>query len=305
MYETHFGLRELPFTVTPDTSFFFPRSSHQDALNTLLVAARSGEGFIKVIGEVGTGKTLLCRKFLGSLEHKDFITAYIPNPYLEPLGLLIAIADEFRIRYPQHVDLHQLLKLLNRYLLEAYSHGKRVVVCLDEAQAMPLETLESLRLLSNLETERRKLLQVVLFGQSELDTRLTQPSIRQLRQRIAFSCELQPLTQEETEYYLSFRLSVAGYRFPRLFSPPAVRLLYKGSRGIPRLINILAHKAMLAAFGEGTRGVEEKHLRLAIADTESTRRLRRPLKDRIMNYLTALLIALLISAGALVWGGWL
>jgi len=304
MYETHFGLKELPFTITPDTSFFFSRSSHQDALNTLLVAARSGEGFIKVIGEVGTGKTLLCRKFLAALDAREFLTAYIPNPYLDPMGLLLAIADELRIRYPQYVSQHQLLKLINRFLIEAYAQKKRVVVCLDESQAMPLDTLESLRLLSNLETERRKLMQVVLFGQPELNLRLAQPSIRQLTQRIAFSCELLPLTAAETEYYLAYRLQVAGCRQPRLFSHDAARRLFKASRGVPRLVNILAHKSLLAAFGAGVHKVDEKHVRLAVADTESIR-VPAGLKDRAVNYLTALLIALLIVAGVLVWGGWL
>ena len=304
MYEAHFGLKELPFTITPDTSFFFSRSTHQDALNTLLVAVRSGEGFIKVVGEVGTGKTLLCRKFLAALDHREFLTAYIPNPYLDPMGLLLAIADEFRIRYPQYVNQHQLLKLLNRFLLEAYAQKKRVVVCLDESQAMPLDTLESLRLLSNLETERRKLLQVVLFGQPELDVRLAQPSIRQLKQRIAFSCALLPLTLDETEYYIAYRLQVAGTRHPRLFSHESVRRLFKASRGIPRLVNVLAHKSLLAAFGEGTHKVTEKQVRLAVADTESIH-VTSQLKERLLGYLTALLIGLLILAGALVWGGWL
>ena len=304
MYEAHFGLKELPFTITPDTSFFFSRSSHQDALNTLLIAARSGEGFTKVVGEVGTGKTLLCRKFLSALDHKEFLTAYLPNPYLDPMGLLLAIADDFRIRYPQYVSQHQLLKLLNRFLLEAYAQKKRVLVCLDESQAMPLDTLESLRLLSNLETERRKLLQVVLFGQPELDVRLAQPSIRQLKQRIAFSCELLPLTLGETEYYIAYRLQVARCTHPRLFSHEAGRRLFKASRGIPRLVNILAHKSLLAAFGEGARKVTEKHVRLAVADTESIR-MASPLKERILGYLTALLIGFLIVAGTLVWGGWL
>src|SRR3990172_3731726 len=253
MYGTHFGLQELPFTITPDTSFFFAHSSHQDALNTVLVAARSGECFMKVIGEVGTGKTLLCRKFMGALDHHEFVTAYIPNPYLQPMTLLFACADELGIKYPQHINQHQLLKLLNRYLIDTYAEGKRVLLCLDEAQAIPLETLESLRLLSNLETERSKLLQVVLFGQPELNTRLDDPAIRQLNQRISFSCTLGTLNQSDVEYYLAHRLSRAGYRGARLFSHDAVRHLHRASQGIPRVINILAHKAMMATYGEGAR----------------------------------------------------
>jgi MSHA biogenesis protein MshM len=312
MYGTHFGLQELPFTITPDTSFFFAHSSHQDALNTLLVAARSGEGFMKVIGEVGTGKTLLCRKFMGTLEHHEFVTAYIPNPYLQPMTLLFACADELDIKYPQHINQHQLLKLLNRYLIDTYAEGKRVLLCLDEAQAIPLETLESLRLLSNLETERRKLLQVVLFGQPELNARLDNPSIRQLKQRVSFSCQLSPLSLSEVEFYISHRLAVAGYRGPRLFPHKVVKQIYRASKGIPRLVNILAHKSLMAAFGEGARVLAERHVRMAVTDTESTQGVR-TVKAKILKYLTALvpaavvglvpLINLALSGASLIAGG--
>lgn len=293
MYRTHFGLQELPFTITPDTSFFFAQASHQEALNTLLVAVRSGEGFMKVIGEVGTGKTLLCRKFLGALDHREFVTAYVPNPYLQPMTLLLAVADELGIRCPQHINQHQLLKLLTRYLIETYAGGRRVLLCLDEAQAMPLETLESLRLLSNLETERRKLVQVVLFGQPELNMRLDNPSIRQLKQRISFSCRLSPLSLSEVEFYISHRLTVAGYRGPRLFPHRVVKQIYRASQGIPRLVNILAHKTLMAAFGEGAHVVAERHVRMAVADTESTQN-RLTVGTRLLKYLTALVTAMAI-----------
>jgi MSHA biogenesis protein MshM len=308
MYATHFGLQELPFTITPDTSFFFAHSSHQEALNTLLVAARSGEGFMKVIGEVGTGKTLLCRKFLGTLDHREFVTAYIPNPYLQPMTLLLAVADELDIKYPQHINQHQLLKLLNRYLIDTYAEGKRVLLCLDEAQAIPIETLEGLRLLSNLETERRKLLQVVLFGQPELNARLDNPSIRQLKQRISFACQLCPLSLSEVEFYISHRLAVAGYRGARLFPHKVVKQIYRVSQGIPRLVNILAHKALMVAFGEGARVVSERHVRLAVADTESTQGAL-TVKARIKRYLTALVSSVavfgltLMSGASLITGG--
>lgn len=313
MYGTHFGLKELPFTITPDTSFFFAHSSHQEALNTLLVAARSGEGFMKVIGEVGTGKTLLCRKFLSALDHREFVTAYIPNPYLQPMTLLLAVADELDIKYPQHINQHQLLKLLNRYLIDSYAEGKRVLVCLDEAQAIPIETLEGLRLLSNLETERRKLMQVVLFGQPELNARLDNPSIRQLKQRISFACQLSPLNLSEVEFYISHRLAVAGYRGPRLFPHKVVKRIYRTSNGIPRLVNILSHKALMAAFGEGARVVSERHVRMAVEDTESTQGAR-TVKARLKRYLTALVSAvtvvsllplttLALSGASLITGG--
>ncbi len=269
MYQAHFGLRELPFTITPDTSYFFGHASHQEALNMLLVAARSGEGFIKVIGEVGTGKTLLCRKFLGALEQDGFVTAYIPNPYVGPMTLLLAVADELGIDYPERLNQHDLLKLLTNYLLDAYANERRVVLCLDEAQAMPIETLEALRLLTNLETERRKLMQVVLFGQPELNAKLDNPVIRQLKQRISFSGGLMPLSLSDIEYYIAHRLSIAGYNGPRLFTDVAIKRLYKASRGVPRLVNILCHKALMAAFGEGIHEVDARNVKMAVRDTES------------------------------------
>jgi len=266
MYESHFGLREPPFGITPDTSFAYACNSHQEALNTLLVAARNGEGFMKVTGEVGTGKTLLCRRFLATLDSR-FVSAYVPNPYLEPRTLMFALADELGVTLPREADQHQLLKELSRALLNFARQGKTVVLCLDEAQAMPLETLEALRLLTNLETEKRKLLQVVLFGQPELDQRLAQTSVRQLRQRITFQYRLSMLKEKEVEHYLAHRLRVAGYRGSQLFVPAAVRRLHRASGGVPRLVNIMAHKSLLLAFGEGLQQVLPRHVRSAAADT--------------------------------------
>ena len=292
MYLQHFGLREPPFGLTPDTSFFFACSSYQEALNTLLVAARNGEGFIKITGEVGNGKTLLCRKFLSTLnqgQHSTtligtqdqaadaltaprFITAYIPNPYLEPKSLLLALAEEFRLPQQQDTDQHLLLKGLTRALLDCARNGQRALVCLDEAQAMPLESLEVLRLLTNLETEKRKLLQVVLFWQPELNERLRHNSIRQLRQRISFQYDLQGLRKDELERYLRHRLMVAGYEGETLFSKGAVGKLHRITGGTPRLVNIVAHKAMMLAFGEGRQQVSSRHIRDAAADTPEVRR---------------------------------
>lgn len=266
MYLQHFGLNEAPFSITPDTAFFFACAPYQDALNTLLLAAQAGEGFIKVTGEVGTGKTLLCRKFLASLGD-GFVTAFLPNPYLEPHTLLLALADELELPVAPGIDQHHLLKLLNQALLDISAQGRRVLVCLDEAQAMPMESLETLRLLTNLETEKCKLLQVVLFGQPELDAKLDDPSIRQLKQRIIFQARLSALARHELHYYLAARLGAAGYRGGGLFSPGAARELYRQSGGVPRLINILAHKALLLVFGEGGHRVDVRHIRLAAKDT--------------------------------------
>lgn len=270
MYKSHFGLRELPFGITPDTSFFFACANYQEALNTLLVATKNGEGFIKIVGEVGIGKTLLCRKFLGTLD-KNFVTAYIPNPLLEPRALMLALADELEIPQDPNVDQHHLLKALNHRLLVLARQGKHVVLCLDEAQAMPLETLEALRLLTNLETEKRKLLQIVMFGQPELDRKLELEVIRQLKQRVTFHYSLQSLSREDLEYYVSHRLSVAGYAGSRLFDRGAIRTLYMASGGIPRLVNILAHKALMLAYGEGKQRVVARHVKAAASDTSAAR----------------------------------
>jgi MSHA biogenesis protein MshM len=266
MYNAHFGLTEPPFGITPDTSFAYACTAHQEALNTLLVAVKNGEGFIKITGEVGTGKTLLCRRFLATHD-QNHVSAYIPNPYLDPRSLLFALADELGVSLPKEADQHQLLKDLTRALLDFAHQGKAVVLCLDEAQAMPIETLEALRLLTNLETEKRKLLQVVLFGQPELDQKLDQDSVRQLRQRITFQCRLTALGRDEVDHYLAHRLRVAGYHGNRLFTESAVRRLHRLSHGVPRLINIVAHKAMLLAFGEGRQQVLPRHVRSAARDT--------------------------------------
>lgn len=270
MYRNHFGLRELPFGITPDTSFYFAAPASQEALNTLLVAARNGEGFIKITGEVGTGKTLLCRKFMASLGD-DFVTAYIPNPMIEPRTLMLALADELALTPESGIDQHHLLKSINQRLLDLAHEGKRVLLCLDEAQAMPLETLEALRLLTNLETEKRKLLQIVLFGQPELNRKLQLESIRQLAQRITFHYHLGPLSRDDLEFYVSHRLNVAGYPGSRLFDRNAVKSLHAASGGVPRLANILAHKALMLAYGEGRQQVRAAHVRAAARDTVAAR----------------------------------
>ncbi len=267
MYLDHFGLSELPFGITPDTSYTVITRSHQEALNTLLVALNSGEGFIKITGEVGTGKTLLCRRLLQALPEGS-VSAYLPNPYLAPRTLQLALAEELGLAVSADSDDYHLLQSINRALLDHAAADRQVVVCIDEAQAMPLETLESLRLLSNLETEKRKLLQIVLFGQPELDRKLTEPSVRQLLQRIAFHYRIGGLAREEVANYLAHRLRVAGYRGEDVFGSSAVRCLHKASRGTPRLLNILAHKSLLAVFGEGKHAVRSGHVRRAAADTE-------------------------------------
>ncbi|HWU84967.1 MAG TPA: AAA family ATPase, partial [Rhodocyclaceae bacterium] len=221
MYLAHFGLTEMPFGITPDTQFIYAGSSHQGALNTLLVAHQSGEGFIKVTGEVGTGKTLLCRRFLATLD-ENTVAAYIPNPMQEPRALLASVAEELGAEPGS--DAAFLIKSINRRLLELAAQNKNALVCIDEAQTMPPLTLESLRLLSNLETEKRKLLQIILFGQPELDEKLAAPSARQLLQRIVFHHDIPPLPRNELQAYLDHRMHVAGHRGASVFEPAATRM---------------------------------------------------------------------------------
>jgi MSHA biogenesis protein MshM len=283
MYLNHFGLNAAPFALTPDTAFAFSSRAQREALDTLVLAVDGGEGFIKITGEVGTGKTLLCRRFLAhaagvsstepgkpadlSSTEAGCRTAYIPNPCLSPRTLLLAIARELKIRVANVNSDGDILQALNRAVLRLAARGSRVVVCLDEAQAMPAETLESLRLLSNLETEKRKLVQVVLFGQPELDHKLARNDLRQLRTRIAFHYELSALSSAETEVYLAHRLRVAGNRGATLFPADVARAIHHHARGVPRLVNIIAHKSLLLAYGQGSARITLRQVRAAAKDT--------------------------------------
>ncbi|MCG6965475.1 MAG: AAA family ATPase [Chromatiaceae bacterium] len=270
MYLEFFNLSEAPFSLTPDTAFYYSNPSHQEALNTLLVALQMGEGFIKVTGEVGTGKTLLCRKLLRELAADGrFVTAYIPNPALTATALRFALADELGIRYHRNLGQQRVMQLIAERLVEEKAAGRGVVLIVDEAQALPEDCLEAVRLLTNLETEKSKLLQVVLFGQPELDEHLARPSARQLRQRITFTYTLTPMDSGAVSGYLMHRMGVAGYRGPRLFPAPIARRIARSCHGIPRLVNIVAHKCLLAAYGEGRAAITRRHLERAIADTES------------------------------------
>jgi MSHA biogenesis protein MshM len=271
MYEQHFGLRQPPFSLTPDTGFFYRNPAHVEALDVLRVALQGGEGFIKVTGEVGTGKTLLCRMLLNSLG-EGWITAWVPNPYLEPDALRRAIADELRVALGPTPRQHTVVKKLQERLIQLAAEGQRVAVVIDEAQALSDESLEALRLLSNLETETRKLLHVVLFGQPELDARLATPGLRQLQQRIGFAYRLPPLDIDAAGHYLQHRLAIAGYNGRPLFATAALRALHRASGGVPRLLNILAHKALMLAYGRGLREVGRAEVALAIRDTDGAHR---------------------------------
>ena len=269
LYNHHFGLKCAPFSLTPDTRFFYSHDSCRIALNTLAVAIHSGEGFTKITGEVGTGKTVLCRKLL-SLLRENYSLVYIPTPYMEPLSLLAAIADELGMPYPENVTQHQLMRGLGLFIINSYAELRRpIIICLDDAHTMPQETLETLRVLSNIETQQRKLIQLVLFGQTELDDKLDLPACRQLKQRISFSCVLTPLADHDVHNYVNHRLHIAGYSGENLFTPAALRRLTRAGRGILRLTNIIAHKAMMSAYGAGSTQVNERHVKRAIADTDA------------------------------------
>ena len=270
MYREFFGLHSDPFSLTPDSEFFFSDRIRQEALNTLLYGVRSGEGFIKIVGEVGTGKTTLCRQFLRAIAD-EAETAYILDPLLRGDELLRTVALELGLD-PEGKSQQELLSAVRSFMLETWEKGRPVVLLVDEAQALPLNTLEQLRLLSNLETEKAKLLRIVLVGQPELDVRLREPSIRQLHQRIVYSYTLGPLSRKELGSYLQYRMRVAGHQGGEVFQPRAVRVLYRSSGGVLRLVNILAHKALLAAYGDGQQQVSGRHVKAAIRDTEAAKR---------------------------------
>jgi len=274
MYLGHFSLREAPFSITPDTDFYFAHEGAQATLNTLLIALRSGEGFLKVVGELGCGKTVLCRQLLKTLQD-ECVTAYIPNPDMGPDDLLFALAAELGLRVSHRQHRHQVMTAIGQCLLHHAVHGRRVVVCIDEAQAIPVRTVESLRLLSNLETEKRKLIQLVLLGQPDLDTKLARPEIRQLLQRITFSEYLGPMATGTVNDYLKHRLARAAnneHTDLDVFTPDAVQRIAEASAGVPRLVNILAHKCLMLAYGEGVHRVSLQHVAWAVADTPGLNR---------------------------------
>lgn len=276
MYQHYFRLTAQPFALTPDTRFFCQAPPHQEALSMVLACLEQGEGFIKIVGEIGSGKTLLCRRLLAELAQGDFVTAYIPNPAIKASELTQVLARELGILtegapegYLLHEQLMQRLILINQ-------NKKTVVLIIDEAQAMPDETLEALRLLTNLETETHKLLQIILLGQPELDVKLSTYSLRQLQQRIAFTYYLKTFTPYQTAAYIQHRLIIAGHTYGALFTEKAILDIHRASCGLPRVINILAHKALLTAYGKGLSQVNRACVKQAIHDTALRQWTQRP-----------------------------
>src|SRR3954465_296690 len=252
MYNQFYGFREPPFNITPDPRFLFFSDRHREAYNHILFGIRERKGFIQITGEVGAGKTTLCRALLDELG-PNYVTALILNPCLNPEQLLRTILKELGLQ-PGEADRATCLEMLNTFLLEQLAQGNDVVLLIDEAQDLGAELLEQVRLLSNLETDQRKLLQIVLVGQPELRDKLNERGLRQLRQRITVRYHLTPLSRPEVEHYIHHRLQVVGANGRPAFTPWAVRSVFRYSGGIPRLVNAVCDKALLAGDGGAAGG---------------------------------------------------
>lgn len=262
MYQAHFSFEQLPFTLTPNTDFFYGLVPHFEAIQTVMSALEMGEGVIKVTGEVGTGKTMVCRMLVNQLKDSAALI-YLPNPVLSGADLRQAVAKELGLTIDNEAT---LVDNIQHKLIELHNSGLRVVAILDEAQALSDEALETLRLFGNLETEDKKLLQIVLLGQPELDARLEAYHLRQFRQRITFSSTLRPLTLDETVAYIDNRIAKSGGKYAP-FSLSHKKAIWRSSLGIPRLINQLCHKALLLSFSEDKRSVDNQHLFSAMHET--------------------------------------
>lgn len=265
-YLAHFGLKEHPFTLTPNTNQYFPIDTHVEIIQSIQFGIARNTGILKVVGDVGTGKTMLCRLLLRKLVGSNDAVAYLNAPQVDPESLVTLVCAEFGLETGSKP---QMLQALNTFLLEQHALGRNAVLIVDEAQALGPAGLEAVRLLSNLETERNKLLQIVMFGQSELDDLLLRPDLRQINQRIGFSFNTGPLTMAEAMHYINHRVKMSrvdGVDFP-IFSSRAMELLAQSASFVPRVINILADKALLVAYGDGAIQVTDKHAEGAIDDS--------------------------------------
>jgi type II secretory pathway predicted ATPase ExeA len=294
MYEDYFGLERPPFKITPDTSLFYDGGKRGDILAALVYAIHRGEGIIKVVGEVGSGKTMLCRML--QLRLPDTVEiVYIANPSVSAEDILFVIAHELSLPVSKDASKHEVMHLLQDYLLQRHMENKQVVLFIEEAQGMPLDTLEEIRLLSNLETDENKLLQIILFGQPELDQNLAQQSIRQLRERITHNFQLEPLTQDEIHNYLNFRMREVGYTGPELINSTVAKKVEQHSEGLVRRINIIADKILLSAFAEGTHSLTSKHVTAAVNDSAFSQAAPRG-KSRVFWWLGLLVVIALVVA---------
>jgi general secretion pathway protein A len=297
MYKKYFGFRKPPFSIAPDPRYLYMSEQHREALAHLVYGIKSDCGFVMLTGEVGTGKTTICRRLLEQLP-KNCIVAFIINPKLSAEELLAAICDEFGIKYPKRkTGTKVLVDLLNAYLLEVHASHRRALLIIDEAQNLSNEVLEQIRLLTNLETNERKLLQIILLGQPELRAKLARPELRQLAQRIVARYHLGPLSKGEVSRYVNHRLQVAGAR-AGLFSPSSLRRLYGLSAGIPRTINAICDRSLLGACVQNKLGVDRGTLAKAAREVlGETPGLGRGYRKVAVWLLAAIL---LISAGVLL-----
>ncbi|MEE8553855.1 MAG: AAA family ATPase, partial [Desulfobacterales bacterium] len=295
MYKDFFGFKERPFNLVPDPVYLFLSKSHEEAMAHLTYAMIQGDGFVEITGEVGTGKTTLCRAFLENLD-KNAKAAYIFNPKLNSIQLIKAINDEFGIS-SEADNTKGLIDTLNFFLIEKKAEGKNILLIIDEAQNLTNEVMEQLRLLSNLETTRHKLLQIILVGQTELGEKLDSHVLRQLAQRITLSCKLIPLSYKEVREYIQHRINIASGKPGIKFARIAYWAIYRYSRGIPRLINIVCDRALLTAFGLDQQRITGNIVRSSIRELTSRSGVRRYSllkKKKAMLFLSVLFITLLM-----------
>jgi type II secretory pathway predicted ATPase ExeA len=297
VYLEFFGLKQPPFRITPDTALFYPGANRGAILEALIYAVGNGEGIVKVVGEVGSGKTMLCRMLEQDLPDRVEIV-YLANPSLAPENILHVIAFELKLPVSPTTPRLEVMHALQKYLLSRHAENRQVVVFVEEAQGMPVATLEEIRLLSNLETRQNKLLQIVLFGQPELDEKLAQPEIRQLKERITYSFNLPPFKHSDIRDYLNSRLRACGCRAAELFSPAAVQAIATHSEGLVRRINIIADKSLLAAYADSNIQVSKAHVARAVQDSEftTTGRVR---WRRVVATVAG--VAVLVAGAALFW----
>ncbi|HUQ24052.1 MAG TPA: AAA family ATPase [Burkholderiales bacterium] len=298
LYLDHFGLSETPFRITPHTDFFFDGADRGATLEALIYAVLHDEGIVKVSGEVGSGKTMLCRVLMERLP-KEVETIYLATPSLAKDEIIHAIGDDLKLAFSQERRT-VALRELQEHLISLYGAGRRVVILIDEAHVMPEDTLEQVRLLSNLESNRHKLLQIVLFGQPELDATLAKNELRQLRDRVTHSFRMRPLSPAEVAKYISFRMRAAGYRGPDVFLPGATAMIARASHGLTRRINILADKSLLAAFTENSHAVTERQVRAAIADSEFAT-VKAPRVPRAVAWAAGALVAGVVIGALIPW----
>ncbi len=298
MYLYHYAMRKLPFGHTPDTALFCQTNTHLEALNVLLFSINSGEAFCKIIGEVGCGKTMLCRVLIRKLE-KDRKFAYIPNPNLNPVSLQFTLAKELGLRIKSDSRKDQITHAIQNKLIKLNKEFGPVVLIIDEAQAMSDEALETLRLFTNIETEKQKLLQIVLFAQPELDKKLASKHLRQLKQRITFSYRITKLSRPQVLTYIRHRLACVSMGQSINLSAVTGAFIHYFSRGTPRIINTLCHKALLLGYANKQSNISLKNIIKAAADTESVDRF---FVKHFKSLITILLLGLSGTAFA-VWSG--